>query len=172
MATNFYDVLGVSRSASDADVRDAYRRKVKTTHPDAGGSAEAFREVQEAYETLATAHKRSLYDAWLENSVRQPSASRATGLADDMTVAVFFHQLDTLRAQAIKQLIIGLLWAGGALGLTLVTYASAKNGGGHYVILWGPIVFGAWRAIRSISMMVKVANIRRVVEAGIRNGTL
>lgn len=45
-------ILGV-RSGADADaIRSAYRRKVKETHPDRGGSAEAFQRVTEAYETL------------------------------------------------------------------------------------------------------------------------
>ncbi|WP_460918232.1 DnaJ domain-containing protein [Salinarchaeum chitinilyticum] len=46
-------VLGV-RSDADADaVRDAYREKVKETHPDRGGSTESFKRVNEAYETLS-----------------------------------------------------------------------------------------------------------------------
>ncbi|WP_248516415.1 DnaJ domain-containing protein [Salinarchaeum laminariae] len=48
-------VLGV-RSDADADaVRDAYREKVKETHPDRGGSTESFKRVNEAYETLTGA---------------------------------------------------------------------------------------------------------------------
>jgi hypothetical protein len=53
MASDPYQTLGVRRSASDADVRSAYRRLVKLHHPDHnGGSAESarrFEEVQEAY---------------------------------------------------------------------------------------------------------------------------
>src|SRR5262249_24755975 len=48
-----YRVLGVSHSVSAEQLHDAYRRRVKETHPDRpGGSAEAFKEVQEAYEQL------------------------------------------------------------------------------------------------------------------------
>jgi DnaJ domain len=170
-SSNFFDVLGVSPKASDAEVKAAYHRKVKETHPDAGGDAASFREVQEAYETIGTASKRSLYTAWLTNA-QQATTPSGPGLQDDMSVAMAFHQLDQLRAQAVRQLVVGLLWAIGAAGLTLITYASAKSGGGHYVILWGPIVFGAWRALKSISMMLKVAELRRHLEQQIRHGVI
>jgi ferredoxin len=47
-----YDVLGVDEDADDADIVDAYRSRVKETHPDHGGSARQFRAVQNAYERL------------------------------------------------------------------------------------------------------------------------
>src|SRR3954447_15081435 len=53
MARDPYRVLGVPRDVSSEQLHDAYRRLVKQTHPDRpGGSAEAFKEVQEAYEEL------------------------------------------------------------------------------------------------------------------------
>jgi hypothetical protein len=48
-----YAVLGIRPGASAAEVKDAYRRKAKATHPDRGGSPEAFRVVQEAYDRLS-----------------------------------------------------------------------------------------------------------------------
>ncbi len=45
-------ILGVSSSATVQDIKDAYRKRVMETHPDQGGSGEAFRKVQEAYEFL------------------------------------------------------------------------------------------------------------------------
>jgi curved DNA-binding protein CbpA len=47
-----FAVLGVSRTASDAEIHAAYRADVRRTHPDAGGSAAAFEAIQNAYETL------------------------------------------------------------------------------------------------------------------------
>jgi curved DNA-binding protein CbpA len=47
-----FDVLGVSRDADDAAIHAAYRAAVRRTHPDAGGSADDFEAVQEAYEKL------------------------------------------------------------------------------------------------------------------------
>lgn len=47
-----YDVLSVSPDADDEEVERAYRSRVKETHPDLGGSAEAFLRVKTAYETI------------------------------------------------------------------------------------------------------------------------
>jgi DnaJ-domain-containing protein 1 len=44
-----FDVLGVRSSASDEEIRAAYRRKVKEAHPDHGGDSKSFRRVREAY---------------------------------------------------------------------------------------------------------------------------
>ncbi|SNR23023.1 J domain-containing protein [Halorubrum vacuolatum] len=46
-----FDVLGLSSNATAADVRRAYRERVKRVHPDQGGNEEEFRELQDAYAT-------------------------------------------------------------------------------------------------------------------------
>lgn len=53
-----YAVLGVSRDADDAAIHSAYRKAVRRTHPDAGGSAGEFEAVQEAYEVLRDPDRR------------------------------------------------------------------------------------------------------------------
>lgn len=57
-----YEILGVGHDADDEQIRSAYRRLVRTTHPDAGGSNALFVLVQEAYETLSDPVKRVDYD--------------------------------------------------------------------------------------------------------------
>lgn len=47
-----YDILGVPRSASMEDIKIAYRRAARATHPDLGGSEDQFKEVQRAYQQL------------------------------------------------------------------------------------------------------------------------
>ena len=47
-----YSVLGLKRSASDEDIKQAFREKALRTHPDKGGDPEEFRKVREAYENL------------------------------------------------------------------------------------------------------------------------
>ena len=65
-ARDFYDVLGVSRTASDKDLRKAYKRLARKYHPDVNpGDAEAerrFKEITEAHNVLTDADKRRKYD--------------------------------------------------------------------------------------------------------------
>eukprot|EP00929_Paragymnodinium_shiwhaense_P074100 TRINITY_DN37906_c0_g1_i1.p1 TRINITY_DN37906_c0_g1~~TRINITY_DN37906_c0_g1_i1.p1 ORF type:complete len:722 (+),score=168.33 TRINITY_DN37906_c0_g1_i1:109-2166(+) len=61
----FYDLLGLSPSASSCEVRSAYRRQALKTHPDKGGSAEQFRQVLLAFETLSSSRGRAKYDLTL-----------------------------------------------------------------------------------------------------------
>lgn len=57
-----YEVLGVDASASADELRRAYRRLLRETHPDTGGDAERFVAVQEAWDRVGTATNRQAYD--------------------------------------------------------------------------------------------------------------
>lgn len=60
---DYYDVLGVSKSASGDEVKKAFRRKAVQYHPDKEGGDEAkFKEINEAYEVLKDSDKRQRYD--------------------------------------------------------------------------------------------------------------
>lgn len=63
MATDFYKVLGVERSASQEEIKKAYRRLAHKYHPDKeGGDEDKFKEINEAYQVLSDPQKRSQYD--------------------------------------------------------------------------------------------------------------
>jgi molecular chaperone DnaJ len=63
---DYYEVLGVSRDASEADVKSAYRKAALKWHPDKNpgdkAAEEKFKEAAEAYEVLSDAQKRAAYD--------------------------------------------------------------------------------------------------------------
>lgn len=58
-----FEVLGVDPDASDADIDEAYRRRVMQTHPDQGGSARAFQRVKDAYERILAMENGDAGDA-------------------------------------------------------------------------------------------------------------
>jgi DnaJ-class molecular chaperone len=66
MPRDYYEVLGVARDASEADIKKAYRKLARQYHPDRNPgdkTAESkFKEVQEAYDVLSDKNKRSQYD--------------------------------------------------------------------------------------------------------------
>ncbi|HUS47621.1 MAG TPA: DnaJ C-terminal domain-containing protein [Phycisphaerae bacterium] len=62
---DYYDVLGVSRNAGEAEIKSAYRRMARKYHPDVNKASDAsdrFKEATEAYEVLIDPQKRKMYD--------------------------------------------------------------------------------------------------------------
>lgn len=59
---DYYSILGVTREASEAEIKKAYRKAAILHHPDKGGDPEKFKEVSEAYEGLQDADKKEVYD--------------------------------------------------------------------------------------------------------------
>lgn len=67
MATkkDYYEVLGVSKTSSEEEIKKAYRTKARKHHPDVdktAGAAERFKEINEAYQVLSDPQKKSAYD--------------------------------------------------------------------------------------------------------------
>eukprot|EP00928_Gymnodinium_smaydae_P038238 TRINITY_DN26416_c0_g1_i1.p1 TRINITY_DN26416_c0_g1~~TRINITY_DN26416_c0_g1_i1.p1 ORF type:complete len:511 (+),score=136.78 TRINITY_DN26416_c0_g1_i1:60-1592(+) len=98
-ARRFYGLLGVRRSADDAQIRTAYRRRALATHPDKGGSASEFLEVVEAFEVLSDRGRRAAYDCELlragcadgnfgpSSAAAAPSVQRQAGCGAQTTAA-------------------------------------------------------------------------------------
>lgn len=69
--TRYYEVLGVDKKATQDEIRRAYRKLVKTKHPDKGGNQKEFQEIQLAYETLSDENKRKVYDEYGEEGIKE-----------------------------------------------------------------------------------------------------
>ena len=62
MPKDYYSILGVSKGANADEIKSAFRKKAHEHHPDKGGNAEKFKELNEAYQVLGNAEKRQRYD--------------------------------------------------------------------------------------------------------------
>jgi DnaJ-class molecular chaperone len=81
MARDYYAILGVNRSASEKEVRSAYRKLARKLHPDVNPGDKAsetrFKEVNQAYEVLSDSEKRKKYDLYGENWEHADEIERA-----------------------------------------------------------------------------------------------
>ncbi len=74
MAKDFYEVLGVSKSASDAEIKKAYRKQALEWHPDRNKdpkATERFKEINKAYEVLSDPQKKQAFDQFGEAAFSQ-----------------------------------------------------------------------------------------------------
>jgi len=60
--TDYYQILGVSKNASQEDIKKAYRKLASKHHPDRGGDTKKFQEIQVAYDVLSDSQRRAEYD--------------------------------------------------------------------------------------------------------------
>lgn len=78
---DYYEILGLTKSASVDEIKSAYRKLAMKYHPDRNkepGSEDKFKEAKEAYEVLSDAEKRSIYDQ-VGHSEQNPFAHRKSG---------------------------------------------------------------------------------------------
>jgi len=59
---DFYEILGVEKTATKAQIKKAYRKLAKIHHPDKGGDEDVFKNISKAYEVLTDPDKRERYD--------------------------------------------------------------------------------------------------------------
>jgi DnaJ-class molecular chaperone len=95
MPRDYYDVLGVRRGASEAEVKKAFRKLARELHPDVNAhdpeAEEKFKAAAEAYEVLSDPERRQVYDRFGHEGLRgggfQPGAG--FGTIEDLLGAVF-----------------------------------------------------------------------------------
>src|SRR5678816_3025361 len=101
---DFYQTLGVVRTASDAEIKTAYRKLAMTYHPDRNNGSkdaeEKFKAITEAYDVLRDPDKRAMYDRYGEAGLRGGAG---------------FHHVDLSEALSIFMRDLGGLGGSGAL---------------------------------------------------------
>ena len=90
---DYYELLGVSKNASDSDIKKAYRNLAREHHPDMvkdsdkAASEKKFKEINEAYQVLSDPQKRKQYDQFGHAAFQQGGgASGFGGLVKDRLV--------------------------------------------------------------------------------------
>ncbi|HJQ54619.1 MAG TPA: molecular chaperone DnaJ [Gemmatimonadaceae bacterium] len=87
---DFYQTLGVARSASDAEIKTAYRKLAMTYHPDRNNGSkdaeEKFKEITEAYDVLRDPDKRAMYDRYGEAGLRGGAGFHHVDLSEALSI--------------------------------------------------------------------------------------
>jgi len=132
MSQNYYDILGVSKNASKAEIKKAFRAKAKKHHPDKGGDEAAFKKINEAYSVLSDEQKKSQYDQFgsvgasggMGGGFSQSNYSQAGGFGgfEDIFSSFFGGQQGGQRQTSRKQ-------KGADLEVEVeITFAESMNG--------------------------------------------
>ncbi|KAL1458051.1 hypothetical protein WDU94_008226 [Cyamophila willieti] len=83
--TKLYEILGVPKTASDQDIKKAYRKMAKEFHPDKNPEAgDKFKEISFAYEVLSDPKKRPIYDKYGIQGIKEKSGGGAADFSDDL----------------------------------------------------------------------------------------
>lgn len=150
MGKDFYKTLGISRNATDEEIKKAYRKLALKYHPDKNKGAKAeerFKEVAEAYEVLSDKKKRDIYDEYGEEGLKQGIPGHHSDSNDDASFVYQFHgdpratfaqffgssdPFDMFFSETIEQFFMGddSSPAGGARGGLFSNLAGGGSGGG------------------------------------------
>lgn len=88
--TKYYDILEVSPTASEAELKKAYRKLALQHHPDKNPAAgDKFKEISHAYEILSDANKRATYDQWGEEGLQGDGGMGGFTNAEDLFAQFF-----------------------------------------------------------------------------------
>jgi hypothetical protein len=167
LQSNHYELLQISEDASSEVIKAAYKALAHKFHPDRNGSIDAtqqFQLINSAYRVLIDPALRSGYD--LELKLQRDSVARQTesvrftqprshrnqeSTASDATQAHIARgdgqEAAEVRSKAQRSLVWGGIIFVVALGISLGTYFEASEKGGRYVVLWGAVVFGAFKVL-------------------------
>jgi len=110
---DYYDLLGIGKSADAEDIKKAYRKVALKYHPDRNqGSKDTevrFKEVTEAYEVLRDSEKRAIYDQYGEQGLRRGTggASGFSGSGFTDAIEVFMRDFGSFGGGGLEDLFGG-----------------------------------------------------------------
>jgi molecular chaperone DnaJ len=96
---DYYDILGVARTASEEEIKKSFRRLAMKYHPDRnpdddqGMAEERFKEAREAYEVLSDSRQRAMYDQFGHNASQHGQADGGPGFAGGMDFSEIFGDI-------------------------------------------------------------------------------
>jgi len=115
MKNDYYDILGVQKSATEEEIKKAYRRLAHECHPDKkGGDAEKFKEINEAYQTLSDKEKRARYDRFGSANWQNNPFAGMNGMNGMNGVNFDFNGFDMGDISSIFEGIFGGMGGGGS----------------------------------------------------------
>ena len=157
---DYYEVLGVSKDASQDDVKKAYRKLAKKHHPDVNkddtkAAEEKFKQISEAYEVLADPKKRKMYDQYGHAGLNGAFGSDGFQWND------FTHHSDI--SDIFGDLFRGFSGAGGSI-------FDSFFGGGHRRVRTGPARGSDLRYDIEISLLDASTGIERRIQVPHRVG--
>ncbi len=105
-----YRRLGINRTASQKEIKAAYREMAREVHPDAGGSNEEFIKVQEAYHVLSDKARKRNYDQtgeWISTGI--PEQTRINQKANDILAMAFSEMINGKKSDIVYFDVIGAI---------------------------------------------------------------
>jgi curved DNA-binding protein CbpA len=91
--SDFYEILGIGRSATQVEIKKAYRKRALHVHPDkTGGDRRAFDKVAESYDVLGDDNKRQLYNQFGKDGLENSSGGASAGSYQDVFRSMFQQQ--------------------------------------------------------------------------------
>ena len=107
---DYYEVLGVSKTASDDEIKKAYRSLAKKYHPDANPGdkdAEAkFKEINEAYSVLSNADERRKYDQYGHAAFRLQAQAMVDSAAADSVISMLTSVIFSVHSSAADSVAV------------------------------------------------------------------
>lgn len=165
-----YEILEIPVNASSSQIKEAFRKKAKATHPDLNSNDarahEKFIEVSNSYSILSNPHlKRKLdekinsFDSYDSTDYSYEPEINTSDLSDMIRSLILqmHREVEPHKTQAKKALWVGLAWFLGGLIITFFSYSeSVRSGGDSYTITYGAILFGLIQAVRGFIANSKI----------------